>query len=129
MTDTWEPIQRVSVEVAGIDPAATGLLNVIVTLNATPPQEWPHRFENPTAVDSPASMQPPRVNGTRVTIKVEDARLRESIENIDARIVGANDYYESEILPAKAAKAKTESDIRDEATRRITEAQRIADGL
>lgn len=129
MTDTWEPIQRVSVEVTGIDPAATGLLNVIVTLNATPPQEWPHRFENPTAVSSPESMQPPRVNGTRVTLKVEDARLRKSIEDVDARIAGANEYFVSEILPARAAKAKTESDIRDEATRRITEAQHIADEM
>lgn len=129
MTDTWEPIKRDSVEVTGVDTEHAGLLHVVVQLSAVPPQEWPHRFENPVDVGGSSSMHPPRVNGKRVTLLVQDDRVREYVENVDARIAEANRYYEGEVLPAKAARAKAEADARDEVTRRVAEAQRIADSL
>jgi hypothetical protein len=128
MTDTWAPITRASVEVTGVDTEHAGLLHVVVQLSAVPPQEWPHRFENPVTVDA-ASMHPPRVNGTRVTLHVQDERVREYLENVDARIDEANRYYSDEVLPAKAAKAQALADERAEVARRITEAQAIADSM
>src|SRR6478736_7935511 len=129
MPDSWEQIRRVSVEVTGVDAKNSGLLNVVVQLSAAPPQEWPHRFENPVGTAGPSTLHQPRVNGSRVTLHVEDDRMREYLEDVDARIGAANLYYEGEVLPAKTAKAKALSDERDEVTRRVTEAQRIADSL
>jgi hypothetical protein len=129
MTETWEPIKRDSVEVTGVDTEHAGLLHIVIQLSAVPPQEWPHRFENPIGLDSASSMHPPRVNGARITLLVQDDRVREYIENVDARIAAANLYYESEVLPARAARATAKADERDEVTRRVTEAQRIVDSL
>jgi len=58
MTDTWAPITRDSVEVTGVDAEHAGMLHVVVHLSAVPPQEWPHRFENPVDADSSSTMHP-----------------------------------------------------------------------
>lgn len=129
MTDTWAPITRDSVEVTGVDTEHAGMLHVVVHLSAVPPQEWPHRFENPVGGDGSSTMHQPRVNGSRVTLHVQDERVREYVDDVDARIGAANLYYEGEVLPAKAAKARAESDARDEVARRIAEAQRIVDSM
>lgn len=69
------------------------------------------------------------MNGSHVTLHVQDERVREYVEEVDARIGAANLYYEGEVLPAKAARAKAESDARDEVARRIAEAQRVVDSM
>ncbi len=129
MPDTWEPIKRVAVKVTGVDAQEAGLLDAYIELSAAPPKEWPHRFENPVGLDVSSSMYPPKVNGSRVTLHVQDDRMAEYVADVDARIAAANEYYENEVLPAQVAKATAEQDARDEVTRRIAEAQRIADTL
>ena len=129
MGSTWEPIERVDVKVKGVDPDDTSFLVVEVTLSATPPGEWPHRFENPVGVEVPTSMRPPKVERSVVRFRVADDQLEEYVRTLDQRIAAANAYYEDDVLPARRAAEQRKLDEASMRDQRIADAQRRVDAL
>jgi hypothetical protein len=125
----WAPIERGKPQVRGIDHEASGLLDVRIELSRTPPRRWDHFFMNPTEVAMPVSMHSPRLEGPTVTIRPPHDKLKQYVEQVDARIAHANSRYEQEVLPQieeQQEQARAQEDEREE---RLEKARREADDL
>jgi hypothetical protein len=58
-----------------------------------------------------------------------DNEFDEYIQNMDARIAAANEYFERQVLPGLQSAQARERLRRDEDRKRIEEARRRADGM
>ena len=125
----WTPISREKPEVKGVNARYSGLLDVDVRLSSPPPSEWAAFFSRPFAVPTKLSMHPPRLSGSTVKLMLPDNEFEEYMQNLDARIAAANDYFERHIVPELQAADAQETMRRDEERKRIEEARRRADRL
>jgi hypothetical protein len=126
---TWTPITRSNPEPKGVNARYSGLLDVDVRLSSSPPSEWAEFFSRPFAVPTKLSMHPPRLSGSTVRLMLPDNEFDEYIQNLDARIAAANEYFERQVLPGLQSAQARETVRRDEERRRVEKARRRADGM
>src|SRR5437899_672855 len=86
--------------VKGINSQYSGLIDVEIDLKPAPPREWADFFSRPFAVPTSASMHPPKLSGSTVMLRPPDNEISAYVANVDARIEAANDFFESQVLPA-----------------------------
>jgi hypothetical protein len=115
--------------VKGINSQYSGLINVEVDLEPTPPREWADFFSQPLAVPTKASMHPPKLSGSTVMLQPPDNELEAYVANVDARIEAANDFFERQVLPSLEAAEVQARQRRDDDQRRIDDARRKAEDL
>ncbi len=125
----WRPVGRGKPEIVGVNRQYPGLLDVRVTLDADPPDEWAAFFERPSGVPISLSMHPPTLTGRLISLRPSDSELESYIEHIDLRIDAANRHYETESLPRIRARELREASIQAEERARIEDARRRADSL
>jgi hypothetical protein len=128
-TTDWTLIERGKPQVRGIDHEASGLLDVRIELSRTPLRRWDYFFMNPTGVGIPVGMQSPRLAGSTVTIKPPDDKLKQYVEQVDARIAQANSMYEQEVLPRIEQQQDLARAQEEEREERLREARSEAEGL
>lgn len=123
--ETWQPVTRGKVHVAGPDPRQPGHLDVRIPLIGSQPSEWVREFEAPARTAVPA----PKVKGFEALISPPDSQLEAYVADVDRRIAYANTEFQLRILPQiQAALAQARAERATE-TERIESARRRAEGL
>jgi len=113
--------------VLGIDPEASGLLNVEVPLEPKPDQYWTEIFiAGPPGPMWSISMHPPRLSGAAVFLRPPDQEEK-YLDELNKRIESTNRYYAQEIEPKLKAEQERKETDETERQRRIEEAQRRLD--
>lgn len=126
---TWKPVERTAVKIVGVDPQASGLLEVHIELDRDPPVEWAAMFDHPTGIGISLSMHPPRLAYDVVHIRPPDDELEKYVAHVDEQIGHANARYANEVLPRLEAQRVCERTAEAEQARRIADAQRRAGDL
>lgn len=124
MAKEWTPIRRGEPRVLGVDREYSGLLNIDIPLEPTPPEGWADIFRSPPGVGISVSMHPPEINGRTISIKPPDDEVKKYITHIDERIAAVNQFYEAQVLPELRRRAERQAEGEAERKRRIEEAQR-----
>jgi hypothetical protein len=120
----WEPIVAGRPDVRGIHPRYSGLLEIVIPLNFTPPEEWTKFFENPSGVSISSGMHPPHVSGDEVFIRPPDTDIDEYVNHVILRIKAANEWYEREMVPRIVAEESAVEEKRNSEAERIESARR-----
>lgn len=122
-------MERINIEVEGIDPEESGLLQIRIDLNRVPEAEWQAFFENPADGALPPSMPPPRLVSDAIRIRPPDDEVENYVEHVDERITTANEQYARQVLPQlQAEEADRDREAREQ-KRRLQDAQNRIDAL
>lgn len=127
--DPWIYVERINIEVEGIDPQESGRLLIRIDLNRVPEAEWQSFFETSSAGASSPSMNPPRLVSDTITIRPPDEEVETYVEHVDERITTANEQYASRILPQLQAEEAERDREASEQLRRVQDAQSRIDQL
>lgn len=130
MAADWIPIKRQGhPDVKG--EASPRRLLVHVHLSNEPPPEWKDHFTYLyLEVRDPDDEWPlPEFAGTNIVIRPLDDELPSWIEQIDARIKKANDYYENSVILGQEQANDVAREIEEKRRERLEAARRAADGL
>lgn len=127
--DPWIYVERINIEVEGIDPEESGLLQIRIDLNRVPEAEWQAFFESPAGGALPPSMHPPRLVSDAIRIRPPDDEVETYVEHVDERITTANEQYARQVLPQlQAEEADRDREAREQ-ERRLQDAQTRIDQL
>lgn len=125
----WTPVQRVDVEVKGIDPEYSGLLNVVVQLDREPHTTWWSYFLRPVGVGMSLSMHAPEQGHGAIRLRPSDNEVEKYVTHVDERIAAANERYRTEELPRQRAEQERRNAEQADQERRIDEASKRLKGL
>ena|ERR1700730_15693735 len=118
----WKPIERVKGSTETREhPRDAALLMLSVRLDRTPPPDWQDRFRYPTY--GTLGEGSPKLDGSTVSIAVEDGQEKAGIATIDENIARANHEYERDVLPAVRAQEEQEKRRAEEKNRRLEDAR------
>lgn len=127
--DPWIYVERVNIEVEGIDPQTPNLLQIRIDLNRVPEGEWQALFEDSAADTGSTSMRPPRLVSDAIMIGSPDEEIEDRVRQLDRRITTTNEQYASRVLPRLQAERAERAKQADEQQRRLHNAQRRLDDL
>jgi hypothetical protein len=113
--------------VRGIDPDASGLMNIDVPLEPRPPDEWLQAFGGAPGPIWPVSMHAPSLSGNTVHLRPPDDAVDQYLNALQELVDATNAYYDREIAPALERQRQRDEDAEAERQRRIEEAQRHLD--
>jgi hypothetical protein len=117
-------------EVLGVDPEASGLLDVSVPLEPRPDQYWVEIFNaGPPGVSFSVSMHPPRLSGSTVRLRPPDREVEKYLLSLQERIEGTNAEYARSVEPELRRQQEAQEADAAERQRRVEEAQRRLDEL
>jgi len=125
----WRPITITGRQVRGRDPEYPGLLNIDLTLSATPPEQWAGQFLNPSDFGIPISVHKPRISGSVISIRPPDEEVEKYAEHIDQRVAYTNEWFEQQVLPHINAAEEREKAEQEAEAERLREAQRKLDEM
>jgi hypothetical protein len=127
--DAWNPITRGKPTVEGSHRQYDGLLVVRIELSDVPHPEWARIFLGPVSVPISMSMHPPQLAGHTIEIHPSDNEIEMYVSNVDARIKGANEYFEVHVLPRLREERQRQEAAQKAATDRIAAAREKASKL
>lgn len=128
--EEWEPVRRAGQEVKGIDPNYSGLVIVEVTLSPAPPPDWVALWSPyPPNSTYHVNYGPPKLHGSRATLRVPEDKVKTAVEALDGQIAAANAWYEQEVIPRIEAAEKRQRQEQADEQRRIDSARSQLDEL
>jgi hypothetical protein len=114
-------------KVRGVDPEASGLLNVDIPLEPQPPDEWLQTFGSAPGPMWSISMHPPKLHGNTIRIRPPDNEVDKYIAALQGLVDATNAYYDRDIAPELERQARAKDDAAAGQKRRLEEAQRRLD--